>query len=72
MESMKRMPSPDSNRTLPFVTDLGIPIEGEGITCMVSGKEQLYGVTFPTEPILPGGDFLNMAPHLDKASKEAA
>ncbi len=48
LEGRKRMQIPDPDRVLPFVTDLGIPIEGEGITCMISGQEELYGVTFPT------------------------
>jgi len=57
MEGMKRMQIPDPDRTLPFVTDLDIPIDGEGITCMVSGKEELYGVTFPTGPSFPAAIF---------------
>ena len=47
-ESGKRMQTPDPNRSLPYTTDLGIAIEGEGIVCLISGKDELYGVTFPT------------------------
>jgi sugar lactone lactonase YvrE len=46
-ESRKRMQIPDPNRSLPFVTDLGTAIPGEGIVCLVAGKDELYGVTFP-------------------------
>jgi len=42
-----RMQRPDPDRPLPFVTDLGIAIKGEGIVCLVSGNRELYGVTFP-------------------------
>jgi hypothetical protein len=42
------MQIPDPLRPLPFVTDLGIAVKGEGIVCLVSRKDELYGVTFPT------------------------
>ena len=42
-----RMQRPDPDRPLPFVTDLGIAIKGEGIVCLVSGNRELYGITFP-------------------------
>ena len=41
------MQSPDPGRALPFVEDLGIPVPGEGIVCLIMGKDELYGVTFP-------------------------
>jgi hypothetical protein len=41
------MQNPDPGRPLPFVEDLGIPVPGEGIVCLVMGKGELYGVTFP-------------------------
>ncbi len=47
-ENRKRMQTLDPNRSLPFVTDLGTAIRGEGIVCLVMGKDELYGVTFPT------------------------
>ena len=47
LESRKRMQRPDSDRTLPFVTDLGIAVSGEGIACLTMGEGELYGVTFP-------------------------
>ncbi len=43
----KRMQTPDPNRLLPFMSDLGIAIQGEGIVCLIAGKDELYGVTFP-------------------------
>jgi hypothetical protein len=46
-EKRKRMQSPDPNRRLPFVEDLGIPVPGEGIVCLVMGEGEMYGVTFP-------------------------
>ncbi|UCE40094.1 MAG: hypothetical protein JSV17_11545 [Candidatus Aminicenantes bacterium] len=46
-ESRMRMQRPDPNRPLPFVTDFGIAIKGEGIICLVIGNRELYGVTFP-------------------------
>lgn len=46
-ESRIRMQRPDPNRPLPFVTDLGIAIKGEGIVCLVNGNRKIYGVTFP-------------------------
>jgi outer membrane protein assembly factor BamB len=45
--SRKRMQNPDPERPLPNVTDMGKAIEGEGIVCLVSGSQELYGVTFP-------------------------
>jgi hypothetical protein len=42
------MQRPDPDRPLPFVTDLGIAIKGEGIVCLVSGNRELYGITFPS------------------------
>ena len=46
-EGRTRMQRPDPERPLPFVTDLGIAIKGEGIVCLVIGNRELYGVTFP-------------------------
>ena len=46
--SRKRMENPNPDNPLAFYSDLGIPISGEGIVCMIFGNEQLYGVTFPT------------------------
>jgi hypothetical protein len=46
-ENRRRMQRPDPERPLPFVTDLGIAIEGEGIVCLISGNRELYGITFP-------------------------
>jgi sugar lactone lactonase YvrE len=46
-ESRKRMQRPDPDRPVPFVTDMGAAIEGEGICCLVSGSRELFGVTFP-------------------------
>ena len=43
----KRMQNPDPARPLPCTTDLGIPVKGEGITCLIMGESALYGVTFP-------------------------
>jgi hypothetical protein len=50
----KRMQNPDPQRPLPFAADLGIPVKGEGITCLVQGEGTLYGITFP------GGHFFVM------------
>jgi hypothetical protein len=47
-DSRKRMQRPDPHRPLPFLTDTGIAVEGEGIVCLVSGSRELYGVTFPS------------------------
>lgn len=47
-ENRKRMQTADPNRSLPSVTDLGTAVPGEGIVCLVAGKNELYGVTFPT------------------------
>jgi hypothetical protein len=46
-EGRKRMQSPDPGRALPFVEDMGIPVPGEGIVCLIMGKDELFGVTFP-------------------------
>lgn len=46
--SRKRMRTPNPRRALPFVEDLGIPVPGEGIVCLVMGRSELYGVTFPS------------------------
>ena len=45
--SRKRMQIPNPNRILPFTSDLGIAIPGEGIISMVSDGKRIYGVTFP-------------------------
>jgi sugar lactone lactonase YvrE len=47
-ESRKRMQRPETERPIPFITDQGIAIQGEGIVCMVCGNRELYGVTFPS------------------------
>jgi len=57
----KGMQNPDPQRIVPFVTDLGIPIEGEGIACMIMGRDKLYGVTFP------GGHFFAADPATGQA-----
>jgi sugar lactone lactonase YvrE len=46
-QSRVRMQKPDPDRPLPFLTDLGIAINGEGIYCLVLGNGEMYGVTFP-------------------------
>ncbi len=46
--SRKRMQKPESNRPVPFCTDLGIPVPGEGIVCLIMGDGELFGVTFPS------------------------
>jgi outer membrane protein assembly factor BamB len=46
-KSRKRMQKPEPNRPIPFTTDLGIIVPGEGIVCLTVSKEELYGVTFP-------------------------
>jgi hypothetical protein len=56
----KRMQNPDPHRPLPFAADLGIPVKGEGITCLIMGEGNLYGVTFP------GGHFFVMDPTAGK------
>ncbi len=43
----KRMQIGDPQRSLPEIEDLGIVVPGEGIVCLISGEEELYGVTFP-------------------------
>ena len=43
----KRMQNPEPDEPLSFYTDLGIGIPGEGIGCLLMGKGELYGVTFP-------------------------
>jgi len=48
LSSRKRMQTPDPRRALPFVQDLGVPVPGEGIVCLVMGESELYGVTFPS------------------------
>lgn len=46
-QSRKRMQEPNPERALPYVDDLGVAIPGEGITCLIAGTNELYGVTFP-------------------------
>ena len=41
------MQTPDPQRPLPFLTDLGVPVPGEGIVCLIMGQGELYGITFP-------------------------
>lgn len=53
-EGRKRMQHADPQRPLPEVEDLGVVISGEGIVCLISDEEHLYGVTFP------GGHFFVM------------
>ncbi len=45
--SQKRMQIPTPQRELPFLTDLGIPVTGEGIISLVRGEGEIYGMTFP-------------------------
>jgi streptogramin lyase len=46
-DNRRRMQTADPERALPFVDDMGIPVPGEGVVCLVMGKGELYGVTFP-------------------------
>jgi hypothetical protein len=48
LASHQRMQTPDPSRALPFVYDLGVAVPGEGIVCLVLGKSEFYGVTFPS------------------------
>ncbi len=43
----KRMQIPTPQRELPFLTDLGIVVAGEGIISLVRGEGEIYGMTFP-------------------------
>lgn len=43
----KRMQVPAPAMPVKHLTDLGIAVAGEGITCLISGDNILYGVTFP-------------------------
>ena len=45
--SRSRMQNPNPNNPLGFYKDFGTAISGEGIVCMIIGKDKLYGVTFP-------------------------
>ncbi len=47
-DSRKRMQNPDPGRALPSSEDLGIPVPGEAVVCLIMGNGELYGVTFPT------------------------
>lgn len=47
----KRMQTADPGTPVKHLTDLGIAVAGEGITCLISHDKMLYGVTFP------GGNF---------------
>ena len=47
VKGRKRMQNPTPDRPVVFLEDLGIAIPGEGIVCMIQGRNELYGVTFP-------------------------
>jgi len=47
LNSRVRMQRPDPDRPLPFASDLGVPVPGEGIVSLLMGKGDLFGVTFP-------------------------
>ena len=54
LESRQRMQHPQPDRALGFYQDLGIPVPGQAIVCLVMNmmnRDELYGVTFP------GGNF---------------
>ena len=42
------MQTPDPRRPVKALTDLGVPVPGEGIVCLLMGEGYLYGITFPT------------------------
>ncbi len=46
-KSRKRMQIPNPDRPLPYLSDLGAAVRGEGIVCLVIGNQELYGITFP-------------------------
>ena len=47
LASRQRMQHPQPDRRVPFLQDMGIPVPGQGIVCLVLNGDQLYGVTFP-------------------------
>ena len=51
LTNRKRMQHPRPNRALGFYQDLGIPVPGQAVVCLVTNEDELYGVTFP------GGNF---------------
>ena len=51
LTNRKRMQHPQPNRALGFYQDLGIPVPGQAVVCLVTNEDELYGVTFP------GGNF---------------
>lgn len=46
-QSRKRMQTPNPERALPYVDDLGVVIPGEGIVNLIADTKNLYGMTFP-------------------------